>query len=314
MSLRERLLQRTAFWTALAALWLSGCSLVQRHMRPVRELEVSRQLTREANFALERGDLQEADRLLVQALRQCETDAEARALYGEVLWRLGQREAALQQLKSAAEQAPDQAPIHLRLAEKYLASGSAELAQRHTETAIRISPGNSAAWLMHGKVLQARGQIQTAISALQRSLDFNPEETEALARLAECYQASGQPDRALAEWQAALERYRPGHEPVEWLVAVAQVYQWIGRHADAAEYYAQAAERDNGNPDLLVQAGLAHLRAGDRVVALTNLRKALAIDPRNPDAHRLLQQLSADHVILTSGEETAPHPARGRLP
>jgi len=302
MCSRETLLQRTACWTALAALWLSGCSLVQRHMRPVRELEVSRQLTREANFALERGDLQEADRLLVQALRQSKTDAEARALYGEVLWRLGRREAALQQLKTAVEQAPDQAPIHLRLAEKYLASGDAELAQRHTETAIRISPGSSAAWLLHGRVLQARGQTAAAISALQRSLDFNPEETEALARLAECYQASGQPDRALAEWQTALEKCRPGQEPVEWLTAIAQVYQWMGRYANAAEYYAQAAERLNGSPDLLVQAALARLQTGDRRTALTVLRQALANDPQNPAANRLLQQLGADYAILTSGE------------
>ncbi|GAB4133332.1 hypothetical protein JCM17478_07960 [Thermopirellula anaerolimosa] len=306
MRRRETLVHRTAFWTALAALWLSGCSLVQRHMRPVRELEVSRQLTREANFALERGDLQEADRLLVQALRQCKTDAEARALYGEVLWRLGKREAAIEQLKSAVEQAPDQAPIHLRLAEKYLASGNVELAQRHTETAIRISPGSGAAWLMHGKVLQARGQTRSAIAALQRCLDFNPDNAEASARLAECYQLSGQPDRALAEWHAALEKCRPGHEPVEWLTAVAQVYQWMGRHANAAEYYAQAAERDNGNPDLLVQSGLAHIAAGNRLGALGALRQALASDPQNPAAQRLLRQLSTDQVILTSGEESAP--------
>ncbi len=305
MCSRERLLQRTACWTALAAFWLSGCSLVQRHMRPLRELEVSRQLTREANFALERGDLQEADRLLVQALRQSSTDAEARALYGEVLWRLGRREAALQQLKTAVRQAPDQAPIHLRLADKYLASGDAELAQRHTETAVRLSPGSSAAWLMHGRVLQARGQTAAAISALQRCLDFNPEETEALARLAECYQASGQPDRALAEWQVALEKCRPGQEPVEWLAAVAQVYHSIGRDDDAAEYYAQAAERQNGNPDLLVQVALARLRTGNRVAALTALRQALANDPQNPAANRLLQQLEEDRVMLTSGEGPA---------
>lgn len=303
MCSRDTLLCRTAFWTALAAVWLSGCSLVQRHMRPVRELEVSRQLTREANFALERGDLQEADRLLVQALQQCKNDAEARALYGEVLWRLEQREAAIQQLKSAVEQAPDQAPIHLRLAEKYLESGRAELAQRHADMAIRISPKSSAAWLMQGKVLLAQGQTLAAMRAFQRSLDFNPDETQALARLAECYQASGQPDRALAAWQAALEKCRPGHEPVEWLIAIAQVYQGIGRHASAAECFAQAAARDNRNPDLLVRAGLAYLEAGDRPAAWARLREALVSDPQNAAALQLLHRWGADQVTLTSGEE-----------
>lgn len=309
MCSRDTLLCRTAFLTALAAVWLSGCSLVQRHMRPVRELEVSRQLTREANFAMERGDLQEADRLLVQALRECKTDAEARALYGEVLWRLEQREAAIRQLKWAAEQAPDQAPIHLRLAEKYLELGHAELARHHAETAIRLSPKSSATWLMQGKVLLARGQSPAAMRAFQRSLDFNPDETEALARLAECYQVSGQPDRALAAWQAALEKCRPGHEPVEWLIAIAQVYQWIGRHANAAEYFAQAAARDNRNPDLLVQAGLAYMEAGDRPAAWASLRDALANDPQNAAALQLLHQWGADQVTLTSGEEPVRYPA-----
>ncbi|MGQ9914212.1 MAG: tetratricopeptide repeat protein [Thermogutta sp.] len=309
MCSRDRPLCRTAFWTALAAVWLSGCNLVQRHMRPVRELEVSRQLTQEANFALERGDLQEADRLLVQALRQCKTDAEARALYGEVLWRLEKREAAIQQLKWAVEQAPDQAPIHLRLAEKYLALGHAELARQHAEAAIRISPKSSASWLMQGKVLFALGQTSAAMRAFQRSLDFHPDDPDALARLAECYQVSGQPDRALAAWQAALEKCRPGHEPVEWLIAIAQVYQWIGRHADAAECFALAAARGNGNPDLLVRAGLAHMEAGNRPAAFASLREALANDPRNAAALQLLHQWGTDQVTLTSGEEPVGYPA-----
>ncbi len=288
----------------MAAVWLSGCNLVQRHMRPVRELEVSRQLTREASFALERGDLQEADRLLVEALRECKTDAEARALYGDVLWRLGQHEAALQQLQWAVQQAPDLPSIQLRLAEKYLESGDTGLAQRHTEAAIRHGHDNGAAWLTHGRVLQAQGKMEAAIRAYQRSLDCYPDNPDALASLAVCYQASGQLDRALAEWQAALEKCQPGQEPVAWLVGLGQVYRQVRRPADAAEQFAHAAERDSGNPDLLVQAGLAWLEAGDRRAAVSSFQQALAKAPQNPIASRYLQELTQNQVMLTAGEDS----------
>lgn len=74
--------------------------------------------------------------------------------------------------------------------------------------------------------------------------------------------------------------------------AAAQLYAQ-GDYGLAAQAYGQLIDQGYGNVELYYNRGLAHYRAGDLPQALTNLRQAALLAPRNGQVRAALAEIAA---------------------
>jgi len=93
---------------AAVLVWVaaSGCSLIPRTAPVSRELATARRLSNEGLTAADQQDLGRAESLFERAVRACPTDVDARRHFAEVLWKRGERVAAVGQIAEALEIAP----------------------------------------------------------------------------------------------------------------------------------------------------------------------------------------------------------------
>lgn len=286
----------------VALLGEAGCRLMQREALATKLLAQSRLLSQQALYAMQKGDLQEADRLLVQALRTSPNDTEARARYARVLWMCGKREEALRQLQIALRTTSDNPDLHVQMADCYLELGRLNLAKNHAEAAVRLGPKNPSAWLTLGRVALAEKETEKALAAFHRVLGLRPGDREALRWIAQTYEAKGDWEQVLAVRQRILEGYAPGEEPADELAALGETYRILGRFADAAGAYLRAAQKVPEPTDYLMAAAEAYFQAGQVEAAAQIANRVLAANPQNPQARDLLSQLQGTAV---AGQPTA---------
>jgi|GEM_PF-963233 tetratricopeptide (TPR) repeat protein len=285
---------------ASALLAGSGCRLMHRELMATRLLEQSRLLSQQAHYALQRGDLQEADRLLVQALRTCPNDVEARARYARVLWQCGKREEALQQLQMALSTAPQNPDLHVQMAEFLVELGRLNQAERHAQSAIAVAPKSSTAWLIQGRIALMRNRPDEALAAFYRALGVRPDDRDALHWIAQAYRAKGDWEQVLAVQQRILQGYSPGDEPPEQLAALGEAYRMLGRYADAAATYLQAAQRAGESNPYLALAAECYAQAGNEAEAQ---RLMAQIQPQQLPRAVAPQPLSQGEMTRMAGQE-----------
>lgn len=97
----------------------------------------------------------------------------ARRLHARFLWRRGQRDAAIRQMRDVARRAPD--PAHMcELAEMLLAHQQPEPAEDVLRAALARSPDDGAALSLLGALVFARGQMRPAAAVLERAMAHDP--------------------------------------------------------------------------------------------------------------------------------------------
>jgi len=283
-------------WALLAG---SGCRLMHRELMATRLLEQSRLLSQQAHYALQRGDLQEADRLLVQALRTCPNDVEARASYARLLWQCGKRDEALQQLQMALDAAPQNPDLHVQMAEFLVELGRLDQAERHARSAIAVAPKSPAAWLIQGRIALMKNRPDDALAAFYRVLGGRPDDRDALSWIAQAYRTKGDWEQVLAVQQRILQGYSPGDEPPEQLAALGEAYRMLGRYADAAAAYLQAARKARDSHSYVALAAECYARAGNEIEAQ---RLMAQIQPQQAP-RTASQPLSQEEMTRMAGQE-----------
>ena len=188
---------------------LAGCHLPGRDGPVSQSLATCRQLSQQGVAALERGQHEQAEKLLSKAVKACPADPEARRHYAEALWQRGDRTNAVAQLEQAARQSGDDAALHVRLAEMHLAMSRPDAARQSAEQAVQRNPRLAAAWIVRGQVLRAAGDTQQALADCQRALLFASDDRRALLEIAELQRQLNQPERALQTLQCLADTYTP---------------------------------------------------------------------------------------------------------
>jgi tetratricopeptide (TPR) repeat protein len=228
----------------------------------------------EARAALERALVREPDNLaalssLAQACSKARDHAAARGHYqrlidlghrdapyylglGAALLGLGENEAAIAALTSAAAANPELAEAHFHLARAYRAVGRAEDSQRELRTfqALKANPL----------------QPFTERSEFERDL----------WRRAEAALVDGNEKAAL---DLLAGGNVPGNQP-EYLVGA--LYYKLGRYADAERLLARALQAAPGLPKLRAYLGLALLEQGRVAEAEQAIREEAERNPREP--------------------------------
>jgi len=192
---------------------------------------------------MQRGDWQQAELLLAQAVESCPVDTDARCHYADVLANRGALEEAIGQLEAARDLAVGDATLIVRTGQMQLQMGQINQAAAHAATALRASPRSADAWALRGRVNLARGDLPRALADMQRALGYRPEDRQLLSDMAEVYRRLDRPEQALLSLQALADTYPTGEEPADVLARQSVTLGRLNRHDDAAARLAEAQQR-----------------------------------------------------------------------
>ena len=261
-----RFLYHPAVFLVVPILALSGGCRLSKPLKPLTpSLFKSGELSRAGNSAMEKGNWEEAEKKLEEAVKLNKKDAELRRHYAEALWNRGKYPEALEQLAEAVKRGgAEDASLHISLAEKYLMMNNPSTAYRHAEEAIRLSPRECKAWALHGKASwflaerqqdsdspdQVRQYLLQARNDYYRALSFSTNHRDLLPELAAVQMLCGQPELALATWQNLQKLFPPDEIPPDLLRGKAEAYVALHRFNDAATCLQAAQEREPDRPEI----------------------------------------------------------------
>jgi tetratricopeptide (TPR) repeat protein len=288
------------FVAGVIAAVLPGCRLPGQDGPISRSLATSRHLSQQAVTAMERGQQQQAEGLLAEAIKSCPADPEARRFYADALWQRGARQEALAQMKEAVRQSGGDAALEARLADMHLNMGNVELARQSAEHAIDLNSKLPAAWAVRGRIMRAAGQPQQALADWHRALNYAPDDRDVLLELAELYRQLNQPPRALQTLQSLADTYPPGEEPQHVLHLMGMAYLAMQRYDDAVESLAAAGMREKPSAELLHRLGEAQLLSGHPTEAAIAAQQALTLQPDHQASRDLLGRIEVAQRQATS--------------
>ncbi len=158
------------------------------------------------------------------------------------------------------------------------------IALAYSRLATFLEPDLSEAQLLIAQILDEDGQYDLAIEAYDAIADTAPEALSARVGQAQALQADGRTEEGLAAMRTAVETF-PG--ALEAHVALGDMLRRESRFEEAASAYDKAvALIDKPEPlhwPLFYQRGIAYERSKQWDRAEADFRKALALEPDQPD-------------------------------
>ena len=142
-------------------------------------------------------------------------------------------------------------------------------------------PDNIEALVMRGWIREGGGEPEEASKDYRRALELNPERDDARQSLARVL-THDNPDMACSLYEQLLAR-QPGNR--EALEGLAETYWALGEPMKARPIYDALLTKDPCDSKALAGLGGLALTAGDAAEGEALLRRAIAADPGNADAH-----------------------------
>ncbi|MBN1918494.1 MAG: fused MFS/spermidine synthase [Verrucomicrobia bacterium] len=141
---------------------------------------------------------------------------------------------------------------------------------------------------------------------LLRAVEQDPGNADLLWDVALTYQATAQYDRAIDSFQKALAAIEQagGKPTVRQLSWVGLTYVSARRYDDALDFMLKASAEYPNDTTLLLNIAGCYRMTHELDKAIEYYEKALAIDPANADANRLLDETRAE--MTTSADDEAP--------
>ncbi len=261
----------------------------------------------------------QANGLLPEAIRGYQAlvalnPAEARwpHLLAAILSGYGRMEEALPLLKTAAQLAPEQTIVWLRLGEARLKSNQPAEAAAAFQEVLKRKPADIHALFGLARCDLQAGRLTAARSRLQEAVAADPDFPGAQSLLATVFERLGNPaaaqvarlrvrgdghyTEAADPWAVDLATYC--HNPYTLLVA-ASALSSDGLHRDALPLLERAVVLDPLDARLHRQLGNALARLGDLPAARPKLEHALALDPAN-------EKIRTDLINVLKGLKDSP--------
>jgi tetratricopeptide (TPR) repeat protein len=240
------------------------------------------------------GRANEAIAQFEEAVRIDPGFAEAHSNLGNTLSRVPGRMAdALAQCQEAVRLLPTYAKARNNLGNA-LARTPGRLAEGivQFEEALRLDPGYADAHNNLGNALDSLGRTAEAIPHFEEAIRIRPAFPEAHSNFGNALtKVPGRMDEAIAQYEEAL-RLRPDYATAHNNLASALGSR--GRMAEALAHYEAAARLRPDSSPIQTNLAMALMRVpGRKGEAAEHLRTALAIDPGNAAARRLLEQFPA---------------------
>ena len=198
---------------------------------------------------------------------------------------LGHKEDARKTLQRAQQAEPNNAEVHLVLAQLALADGDSAKAMQDLDQALRIDPNHRESLLLKGSLLRATGKPSEATAIYREVLRIAPGNINARLALADIAIAGNKLDDARKEVDAALKA-SPNSLQARYTQALIDFRE---KKTDRARDHLAAVLKTA--PDFLpavLLSGAIEYSLGNLQSAETSLNKVVQAAPRHPYALRLL--------------------------
>lgn len=230
----------------------------------------------------------EYQRILDEVPTPADGDPEAatlQALRATAQLGLGNKEAARKTLSGAQETAPDNADIHLALAQLALSGGDAGKAMQELDQALGIDPKHLDSLLLKADLLRATGKPAEAAAIYREAVEVAPRQVDARLALAGIAIADDKLDEARKEVDAAL-KMSPGNLRARYTQALIDFRE--KKTEQARDHLAAVLKSAPGFLPALLLGGSIEYALGNLQTAETYLNKVTKDAPKNLYALRLL--------------------------
>jgi tetratricopeptide (TPR) repeat protein len=268
-----------------------GCQLIGRERPIPKQMAESRRLSQQGISSLDRGEWDQGEGLLLQAVKACPTDAEPHRHYAEALWHRGAGEQALAQMREAIRLSGEDPSLAVRLGEMCFELGRQDEAGHLADEAIDASPHLASAWALRGRIAGSKGQISEALADVYRGLEYQHDDKSLLYLAAEFHRLQGRPDRALGVLEALRDCYAAGDEPQRVLYLQGLALAALTRYDDAVDAYNAALDRERPSAEIYCCLADAQFRAHRPAPAWVALQQALTLEPNHAPSLELARQV-----------------------
>jgi tetratricopeptide (TPR) repeat protein len=197
------------------------------------------------------NDFSQAQEILNRMVEEFPKDREVHVFAAMEQQRLENYDQAISAYDRVVELDPDYAQAYNSLGYLYLAKGDLDRAKENLEKYRKMVSDEANPYDSIGELEQARGDYQEALKYYQKALDMNPDLRFVLHHLGELYRIQGQYARA-----------------IEFLLAAAEKAVGAEAESDSRQYLAYA-----------------YMRRGDLRQALTEAKRAVELNPKDPHAY-----------------------------
>jgi len=248
------------------------------------------------------GELDKAEQILRQVVRNRPKHAGALHLLSVVSHRLDQSELALQLIDQAIAQSPDNALFHSNKGEICRVLGHLEESIASGERAIALDPKMVAALSNIGIAYYDQKNYEKAEEMQKRALELDPGFLAALNNL-------GSARRNQKDTKAAIECYRKAlavnPDYVEAMNNLGAVLTEDDRHEEAIKMLLQAVRKRPAYADLHCNLGFAFLGIEEYQKARIGFSKALEVKDAYPEAHFGLARVYQELDQIDEAEQAA---------
>ena len=201
---------------------------------------------------------------------------------GVLAMQSGHTELAVARFEALVKLVPEQARALSNLGYALIQAGRTPDALKHLERSVAIDASDSVAHNNLGIAYERSERRGDAIAAFERALELNPRYVEAATNLGEMFNRDGDTERARVVLGRALA-VQPDNLGARVALAVADA---LSGHIDAsrATLEAIATETSTSYEPLWLSLGNLRLWAGDLVGAEAAFRRAVALEPYDPQA------------------------------
>jgi tetratricopeptide (TPR) repeat protein len=286
-----------------------------------------------ANAALDRGELQNAEREFSELIRDYPGFASAYQGLGIVRLRRGRFQEAQTSLVRALELDPNLPKNRFLLGLAYFAQGNPQQAATEFEAELIRRPREKQALLYLSRSQLLLNKREPALAALKRALEVGPSDPEVLWMLAENDPLAGDAfGHRLLEvasdsyqahhWQAEQHRRKREHSAAaaEYRTAISKAPEAAGLNFGLARVYLEMADYDGAveflNKEITIHpySGAAHLLLGSLYVlraefdaARSHAETALRLGHKSSEAHLLLGRIHARSGDLAQAAAQMEH-------
>jgi predicted O-linked N-acetylglucosamine transferase (SPINDLY family) len=243
--------------------------------KPISSRDVAAVLTH-ANDLYQRGLAAEAEKLYRQILASGKKPFEACYLIGLIEAQRGNLDDAHRLLREAAKLGPRSVEVHVNLGRVLNLLDRDQAALASYDRAIAIDPRFVLAWNNRGGTLRRLNRLDEALASYDKALAVNPDYGDALYNKGNVLAALGRQADALASYDKALQ-VQPGDASI--LIGRANALIALGRHDEAVASLNQTLAREPRNGMALHNRGNALAALQRYGEALGSYRDALAIEP-----------------------------------
>lgn len=263
--------------------------------------------SRELAAAHERaGDFARAKAVMEQAIQRTPLDSYNHGGLAQMLWKLGEKEAALDRLAHAVRLEPGYEWAWGRLSDWARELGRREVPEKLARDLTERRGGEARSWMVLAQTLEGPERLDERLRALEKSIQLNPRLTDArdlqasllagAGRFAEALAACGGADaplilRGRAAWIEARRGNRPAAiakmsravtDDPSYYWGWMQLADWHAEEGNKKEYLDAARHLVRLAPQNEVALGYlgdAKLKNGDRAGAKADFRRAAELEP-----------------------------------